>query len=106
MQVLRWQETTAPQEQDLYRRMQRDGLTPHKWSNGPGESYAQHSHTYEKVLYCVRGSIRFVLHDQAATTGSANIVDLAPGDCMVLPSGVQHSALVGSQGVICLEAAR
>ena len=106
MQILRWQETTAPQEQDLYLRMQRDGLTPYKWSNGPGESYAVHNHTYEKVLYCVRGSSRFVLHDLAATTGDTDIVDLAPGDCMVLPAGIQHSAHVGSQGVICLEAAR
>ena len=52
MQVLRWQEALAPQEQELYRRMQRDGLTPYTWSNGPGDSYAVHSHTYEKVLYC------------------------------------------------------
>lgn len=106
MQVLRWQETTAPQEQDVYRRMQGAGLTPHKWSNGPDESYAVHSHTYEKVLYCVRGSIRFVLHDQTDMTENANIVDLAPGDCMVLPAGIRHSALVGSYGVTCLEAAR
>ncbi len=106
MQVFRWQETIAPQEQDLYRRMQLGGLTPHKWSNGPGENYAVHSHTYEKVLYCVRGSIRFVLHDQAATTGDTDIIDLAPGDCMVIPADIQHSARVGSHGVTCLEAAR
>ena len=106
MQVLRWQEAIAPQEQELYQRMQREGLTPYTWSNGPGDSYAVHSHTYEKVLYCVRGSIRFVLPDHADTIGNMSAIDLAPGDCFILPAGVRHSALVGPQGVTCLEAAR
>jgi len=106
MQVLRWQEVLAPQEQELHRRMQRDGLTPYTWSNGPGDSYAVHSHTYEKVLYCVRGSIRFVLPDHAGTAGNMGAIDLAPGDCLVLPANIRHSAQVGPQGVTCLEAAR
>ena len=106
MQVLRWQEALAPQEQELYRRMQRDGLAPYTWSNGPGDSYAVHSHTYEKVLYCVRGSIRFVLPDHADTAGNMGAIDLAPGDCLVLPANIRHSAQVGPQGVTCLEAAR
>jgi len=106
MQVLRWQEAIAPQEQELFRRMQREGLTPYTWSNGPGDSYAVHSHTYEKVLYCVRGSIRFVLPDHADTIGNMSAIDLAPGDSFILPAGVRHSALVGPQGVTCLEAAR
>src|SRR6266567_1275489 len=106
MQVLRWQERETPQEQDLYRRMQRDGLSPYAWSNGPGESYAVHSHSYEKVLYCVRGSIRFVLPDQHDASGTPQSIDLAPGDCMLLPPGVRHSAYVGSRGVTCLEAPR
>src|SRR5579859_7193027 len=88
MQVLRWQEAVAPQEQELYQRMQRDGLRPYAWSNGSGESYAVHSHHYEKVLYCVRGSIRFVLPDEPE---SSHAVDLAAGDCMILPAHTRHS---------------
>ena len=103
MQVIRWQEAVSPQEQELRRRMQQEGLAPYSWSNGPGESYAVHSHHYEKVLYCVRGSIRFVLPDHPGTTGT---IDLAPGDCLLLPHGVRHSAEVGPHGVTCLEAAR
>src|SRR5439155_1193075 len=33
----------------------------YSWSNGPGDRYAAHNHSYEKVLYCVDGSITFVL---------------------------------------------
>jgi uncharacterized protein YjlB len=103
MQVIRWQSTELPQEQELRRRMQQEGLAPYSWSNGPGDIYAVHSHTYEKVLYCVRGTIRFVLPDRPE--GSRNI-DLAAGDCMILPAHTRHSAYVGPQGVTCLEATR
>jgi uncharacterized protein YjlB len=103
MQVVRWQEATVPQEQELRRRMQQQALSPYAWSNGPGDTYAIHSHGYEKVLYCVRGSIRFVLPDQP---DSSRNIDLTPGDCMILPAGIRHSAYVGPQGVTCLEATR
>lgn len=103
MQIIRWQEAALPEEQALHRRMQQDGLSPYSWSNGPGELYAVHSHNYEKVLYCVRGSIRFVLPDQPE---AGRVVDLAPGDCMILPARTRHSAEVGPTGVTCLEATR
>ena len=57
MQIIRWQDATQPQEQELRNRMQQQGLSPYSWSNGPYDTYAVHSHSYEKVLYCVRGSI-------------------------------------------------
>src|SRR5579863_7041292 len=103
MQVIRWQGTAEPQESTLRQRMQQQGLSPYSWSNGPGDTYAVHSHTYEKVLYCVRGSIRFVLPDQPEDSRS---IDLAAGDCMILPAHTRHSAYVGSHGVTCLEATR
>lgn len=106
MQVIRWQKEAPPQERELRERMQQDGLSPYAWSNGPGESYAVHSHSYQKVLYCVRGSIRFVLPDQSDDADTPRAIDLAPGDCMILPAGVRHSAYVGGQGVTCLEAPR
>jgi len=74
-------------------------LSPGWWSNGPGDRYAAHSHTYHKVLYCARGSIRFTLE----ATGES--IDLAPGDRLDLPPGTPHSAVVGPEGVTCVEAA-
>ncbi|MBE3561240.1 MAG: cupin [Ktedonobacteraceae bacterium] len=104
--IIRWQEESPPQEQQLRKRMREEGLSPYAWSNAPGMQYAVHSHSYEKVLYCVQGSVRFVLPDQQDERGEARAIDLVPGDCMILPAGVRHSALVGEQGVICLEAPR
>jgi quercetin dioxygenase-like cupin family protein len=102
MQIMRWQEATEPQESTLRERMQQEGLSPYSWSNGPGENYAVHSHSYEKVLYCVHGSIRFVMPD----ADSGAVVDLAPGDCLILPANTPHSAHAGPRGVTCMEAAR
>ena len=80
--------------------MQREGLAPYSWSNGPHDAYAAHSHTYDKVIYCVSGSITFGLPD------ADRRFTLHPGDRLDLPAGTLHDALVGSEGVVCLEAHR
>ena len=77
-----------------------EGLTPHRWSNGPGAQYTVHRHSYHKVLYVLSGSITFTLHAGGETHR------LRPGDRLDLPAGTDHSALIGPEGVVCLEAAR
>ena len=72
----------------------------YSWSNGPGDRYAPHSHDYEKVLYCVDGSITFLLEAEGRQ------LDLKAGDRMVLPSGTVHSAAVGPAGCTCIEGRR
>jgi quercetin dioxygenase-like cupin family protein len=67
----------------------------YEWSNGPGDRYARHSHTYTKILYCVRGSIDFSLDDR--------VIHLNAGDRMVLPAGTTHAATVGPDGCACVE---
>ena len=39
--------------------MTEEGLSPYSWSNGPHDRYAAHSHSYNKVIYVVQGSITF-----------------------------------------------
>src|SRR5258708_39343351 len=87
MQVVRCVETTPPGEEALCTRMREDGLSPYSWSNAAGDIYAIHSHGYEKVLYCVRGSIRFVMPDYPVAEQN---VDLKAGACLILPPGVRH----------------
>lgn len=76
------------------------GLSPSWWSNGPGDRYQPHSHSYHKVLFCARGSIQFVVEP------SGEAFDLTPGDRLDIPPGITHSAIVGPDGVTCVEAAR
>jgi quercetin dioxygenase-like cupin family protein len=75
-------------------------LSPHRWSNGPGDTYAPHSHAYHKVLYCLRGSVVFRL------TATGEDISLHPGDRLDIEPHTEHSATVGPHGVECIEAAR
>ena len=75
-----------------------EGLNPYSWSNGPHDIYAAHSHSYNKVIYVVQGSITFGLPDLEKQ------ITMNAGDRLDLPAGVVHDAHVGAQGVVCLEA--
>jgi quercetin dioxygenase-like cupin family protein len=79
-------------------RLRAEGLAPSPWSNGPGDRYAAHDHDYDKVIAVERGSIRFGLVAEGRT------VELAAGDRLELPAGTSHDAVVGEDGVRCLEA--
>jgi len=84
--------------EDLERVLVEEGLSPTSWTNGPHYHYTSHSHPYEKVLYCVTGSITFHTDEGDATLG--------PGDRLELESGLRHRGAVGPRGVRCVEAPR
>ena len=94
-----WPGDKPPSEAELEAILRREKLHPRWWSNAPGERYAAHSHSYHKLLYCARGTIRFQLED-------GQQLDLSPGDRLDIPPDATHSALVGPSGVTCVEAAR
>lgn len=95
--VTPWDRLEQPSEEAVYRKMVDEGLQPYRWTNDPGDVYPAHRHPYHKVVYVVRGSIRFEL-----STG--RLIDLTAGDRLDMPAGTQHSAVVGPEGVVCLEA--
>jgi len=86
--------------EELMTKLRAEATDCYSWSNGPGDRYAPHSHGYEKVLYCVNGSITFALE------GDGRRIVLAGGDRMVLPAGTVHSAEVGPDGCTCIEGRR
>ena len=96
--VTRWSGPAAPTEQALRLLLDGEGLQPYSWSNGPFDRYAPHSHDYDKVIYVVRGTITFGLPQ------SGKSLELKAGDRLDLPCGTVHDALVGEEGVVCLEA--
>ena len=85
---------------ELMERLRAEASGCYAWSNGPGDRYAPHTHSYEKVLYCVDGSITFLLE------GEAKKLELRAGDRMVLTAGTVHSAVVGGSGCTCIEGRR
>lgn len=82
----------------LEARLRSEGMAPGRWSNGPGDVYAAHAHAYDKVLVCAAGSIVFGLPRRGEQ------VPLRVGDRLDLPAGTEHDAIVGPDGVTCLEA--
>jgi quercetin dioxygenase-like cupin family protein len=85
---------------ELMTNLRREAGSCYSWSNGPHDRYGAHSHPYEKVLYCVDGSITFLLEQEEKR------VELKAGDRMVLPAGTPHSAVVGPHGCTCIEGRR
>jgi len=69
---------------------------PRSWGNGPGDTYGEHVHERDKVLFCLEGSIVFHVDDED--------VGLAAGDRLDLPAGSRHGATVGPAGCACVEA--
>ncbi len=85
-----------PDPEAIESRLRAEARYVHGWSNGPGDRYAEHAHAYVKLLYCTRGAIDFVLAD-------GRTVRMRPGDRLVLPAGIRHSAVVGPEGCACVE---
>lgn len=96
--VTPWPDASAPTQSTLWQLMLDEGLSPYSWSNGPFDIYSAHSHSYNKVIYVVRGSITFGLPELGQQLA------LKVGDRLDLPAGIVHDAHVGADGVVCLEA--
>jgi uncharacterized protein YjlB len=83
---------------DFRERLAAEGLDPGAWANGPSDRYAAHAHDYDKVIVVQAGSIVFGLPSDGQSLA------LDTGDRLELPAGTLHDAVVGSDGVTCLEA--
>ncbi len=83
---------------DLVKRLRREGWSPTAWSNGPGARYAAHEHDFDKILVVSAGTIRFSMAD------GGEVVSIGVGDRLDLLAGTAHDAVVGPDGVTCLEA--
>ncbi|MEP7040467.1 MAG: cupin [Chloroflexota bacterium] len=98
--ALPWDRDEAPSAASADRRLRDAGVEAHAWSNGPGDCYGVHSHTYTKVLVCAAGSITFLVGPDGLA------VELHPGDGFILPPATSHAAVVGLHGCTCLEGSR
>ena len=93
-----WASPEPPTQESLILLMHAEGLHPYLWSSAPQDLYPAHTHPFDKIMYCVSGSITFGL------AGKPDAMTLHAGDRLDLPAGTEHDAVVGEQGVVCLEA--
>ncbi len=97
IQIKKWDEDEPPTETTLVQRMRAEGLQPTRWMNSARTIYHAHSYAYHKVIYVVSGSIIFGFPIDGEP------VKLSAGDHLSLPANVEHNAIVGDEGVVCLE---
>ena len=98
LKIIPWTADTPPTEEQLREELAEQQLKVYHWSNDPGDVYVGHTHGYHKVIYVVRGSINFDFPTRHKS------LTLHAGDRLDVPAGVRHSAAVGPEGVLCLEA--
>jgi len=98
LKVTTWDREEPPTEEDLKAELDEQELRIFNWSSPPEGVFAGHTHGYHKILYVVDGSIKFEFPTRHET------VNLKAGDRLELPAGVRHNAVVGIDGVTCLEA--
>jgi len=96
-----WQNLTPPGEAELRYTMRSTGMDPKRWTHLAGEGHSAHSHEYHSVIYCVEGSLRFVLTDEEDRQ-----IELKPGDRLDIPAGIRHLAVAGKDGGAYLEGRR
>ena len=99
VQVKRWSGGQHPTMSNITRIMKAEGLRPYMWTNQANYRYALRSHGYSKVLFVLQGKIEINLPDINQT------IRLRAGDRIDIPRGIRHSAIVGSSGAHCIEAA-
>lgn len=97
---LAWDRDEPPTTASVAQRLRDAGVEPSAWSNGPGDRYGVHEHSYTKLLVCAAGSITFLVGLEAVP------VELRPGEGFVMPPGTPHAAVVGAAGCTCLEGHR
>jgi quercetin dioxygenase-like cupin family protein len=98
LKAIPWTKETPPTEENLRESLVEQDLRIFRWAGQPDGVFAGHTHGYHKIIYVIDGSIKF---DFPARQQS---ITLNRGDRLDLPAGVRHSAVVGMDGVTCLEA--
>lgn len=98
VRVIPWAASEPPTKIAIRKLLDDEGLTYYAWGNDPLDTYSAHTHPYNKVIYVTQGSLTFHLPQ----TGQS--LTLKAGDRLELPAGASHSAVVGVEGVECLEA--
>lgn len=79
-------------EEKIEEAIRREGFEPLRISDPPGHAYPSHRHPETKLLAFLRGTM-------TVRVGEASF-RCTPGDKVVIPGNVEHSAVVGPEGCV------
>lgn len=72
--------------------IEKEGFEPVCISDPPGQLYAPHRHPETKLLAFLEGTMEVQVKDQK--------FQCKPGDKLIIPGNVEHSARVGPEGCV------
>lgn len=98
LRVTRWQGAPSPTQYDVQEKIRAENLSGYTWSNRPFDEYAAHTHSFDKIVYVLAGSIAWLL------PRTQQEIETFAGDRLDLPRETLHAAKVGADGVVCFEA--
>ena len=77
--IAKWTGTMSPGEEEIRQILKEQGLSGFTWSNSLGDICKAHTHHFHKVIYVVRGSIRFGLlpEGEQVTLNAGDRLDLS-----------------------------
>jgi quercetin dioxygenase-like cupin family protein len=80
--------------------IQTEGLKPFTWTGLPGNVYYLRRLPYCRILWVAEGSMIVELSEEGRH------IKLEKGDRLEIPPGMPHQIMVGSKGMVCVEAQR
>lgn len=100
VRVRLWAGSQPPVEEELRAGLTAEGYQVVRWQNEPATGYPPHAHIYPELLWLLAGSLTVLL------PAEGRLLELAPGDRVVLPQGVAHGTMAGPEGAVYLLATR
>ena len=89
-----WSQSDAPGEQALRRTLEDEGFEVVTWRDRCNWTYEPHTHDHDESLWVLRGRIVLKVEGEDFALG--------PGDRIMLPKEVVHTADVGPDGAVYL----
>jgi quercetin dioxygenase-like cupin family protein len=91
----RWSRDYESAEEELAGLLATKHIIATRWAAAEYQEFPEHSHTYHKQLWCVEGSIQFMVQGRPFS--------IQPGDTLDIPANTPHAAQAGFAGSVCYE---
>jgi quercetin dioxygenase-like cupin family protein len=99
--VVLWTARGRPDERKLRGLLAEAGYhQAERWSSEPDQTHPPHAHVYPELLWLLTGSVVVIL------AAERRLLQLGPGDRVLMPAGVLHAVLAGPDGASYLVATR
>lgn len=99
IKVERWKAEEKPDVFKLVKELEKEGLETYTFVSYPGDYYGEHSHVDDEVRIVLEGNMRF--------GAEGKIVELKPGDRLIVSKNTKHWAeVVGDKKCVLLSASR